>query len=61
MFRIRLEILTFPLDLISGAGQEAGHPCLGCAEPDFWDRGGFYAETRKEYRAHIPIAYQLRP
>ena len=21
---------------------EAGHPCLGCTEPDFWDRGSFY-------------------
>ncbi|WP_295435924.1 hydrogenase small subunit [uncultured Thiodictyon sp.] len=21
---------------------EAGHPCLGCAEPRFWDAGGFY-------------------
>lgn len=21
---------------------EAGHPCIGCAEPGFWDRDGFY-------------------
>ena len=21
---------------------ESGHPCLGCSEPGFWDRGGFY-------------------
>ncbi|TVQ90666.1 MAG: twin-arginine translocation signal domain-containing protein [Chromatiaceae bacterium] len=21
---------------------EAGHPCLGCSEPNFWDAGGFY-------------------
>ncbi|WP_068111167.1 hydrogenase small subunit [Tropicimonas marinistellae] len=21
---------------------EAGHGCLGCTEPDFWDNGGFY-------------------
>ncbi|AHF03551.1 Ni/Fe hydrogenase [Marichromatium purpuratum 984] len=21
---------------------EAGHPCLGCSEPAFWDAGGFY-------------------
>ncbi len=21
---------------------EAGHPCLGCSEPGFWDMGGFY-------------------
>ncbi len=21
---------------------ETGHPCIGCSEPGFWDRGGFY-------------------
>ncbi|MGB5275997.1 MAG: hydrogenase small subunit [Gammaproteobacteria bacterium] len=21
---------------------EAGHPCIGCSEPHFWDGGGFY-------------------
>jgi len=21
---------------------EAGHPCIGCSEPNFWDKGGFY-------------------
>jgi hydrogenase small subunit len=21
---------------------EAGHGCIGCAEPGFWDKGGFY-------------------
>jgi len=21
---------------------EAGHGCIGCAEPNFWDKGGFY-------------------
>jgi hydrogenase small subunit len=21
---------------------QSGHPCLGCSEPNFWDRGGFY-------------------
>jgi len=21
---------------------ESGHPCLGCSEPRFWDKGGFY-------------------
>jgi len=21
---------------------ESGHPCLGCSEPNFWDKGGFY-------------------
>lgn len=22
---------------------ESGHPCIGCSEPGFWDRGSFYA------------------
>ncbi|NPV55427.1 MAG: hydrogenase small subunit [Anaerolineae bacterium] len=26
--------LSFPI--------QAGHPCLGCSEPGFWDGGGFY-------------------
>ncbi len=26
---------------------ESGHPCLGCAEPGFWDRGGFYVPLAK--------------
>ena len=26
--------LTFPI--------QSGHGCLGCSEPDFWDKGGFY-------------------
>ena len=21
---------------------QSGHPCIGCSEPDFWDKGGFY-------------------
>ena len=21
---------------------QSGHGCLGCSEPDFWDKGGFY-------------------
>ena len=21
---------------------DAGHPCIGCSEPGFWDQGGFY-------------------
>lgn len=21
---------------------ESGHPCIGCSEPNFWDRGNFY-------------------
>lgn len=24
---------------------ESGHPCIGCAEPGFWDHGSFYAQT----------------
>lgn len=32
---------------------EAGHPCLGCAEPGFWDRGGFY---RALAGAALPVA-----
>jgi hydrogenase small subunit len=30
-----------------GNPMESGHPCLGCAEADFWDRGGFYAPLEK--------------
>lgn len=26
----------------TGSPIDAGHPCIGCSEPDFWDRGGFY-------------------
>ncbi len=29
---------------------ESGHPCLGCSEPGFWDRGSFYAP------AILPVA-----
>lgn len=32
---------------------ESGHPCLGCSEPGFWDRGSFYAPLR---RTSIPAA-----
>ncbi len=39
--------LSFPI--------ESGHPCLGCSEPDFWDAGGFYEETRKYYRTYTPL------
>jgi hydrogenase small subunit len=27
---------------------ESGHPCLGCSEPEFWDRGGFYENLLPE-------------
>ena len=31
---------------------ESGHPCLGCSEPEFWDRGGFYENLIPE---QIPV------
>lgn len=24
---------------------DAGHPCIGCSEPAFWDAGGFYQQA----------------
>jgi hydrogenase small subunit len=32
---------------------ESGHPCLGCAEPNFWDRGSFYQALAP---AALPVA-----
>ena len=32
---------------------ESGHPCLGCAEADFWDRGSFYQALAP---AALPVA-----
>ena len=32
---------------------EYGHPCLGCSEPGFWDKGSFYAP--------IPLATSTAP
>ena len=29
---------------------ESGHPCLGCSEPGFWDRGSFYTQVT------VPVA-----
>jgi len=26
----------------------SGHPCIGCSEPDFWDRGGFYVPLKSD-------------
>ncbi len=26
---------------------ESGHPCLGCSEPGFWDKGSFYRQLRR--------------
>ena len=33
---------------------EAGHPCLGCSEPGFWDRGGFYRSLDELASANAP-------
>ena len=30
---------SFPID--------SGHPCLGCSEPGFWDKGSFYSQLRR--------------
>lgn len=36
---------------------EAGHGCIGCSEPDFWDQGGFYEPvTAKLFRDRGQIA-----
>ncbi len=35
---------------------EAGHPCLGCSEPDFWDKGGFYQSLLPEQSSSDPVA-----
>ncbi|HYQ70445.1 MAG TPA: hydrogenase small subunit [Gammaproteobacteria bacterium] len=32
---------------------ESGHPCLGCSEPEFWDRGGIYKTLLPE---QAPVA-----
>jgi hydrogenase small subunit len=34
----------------------AGHPCLGCSEPGFWDRGGFYPWTPRPHGLFVPWA-----
>jgi len=34
---------------------EAGHPCIGCSEPGFWDRGSFYTSLDD-----ARISYQRR-
>lgn len=34
---------------------DAGHPCIGCSEPGFWDRGGFY-QRPDAVTANIPAA-----
>jgi hydrogenase small subunit len=38
---------------------ESGHGCIGCAEPGFWDRGGFYdalSVTRSGTQSSLGIA-----
>jgi len=36
---------------------QAGHGCLGCSEPDFWDQGGFYEPvTSKLFRDSGQVA-----
>lgn len=37
---------------------EAGHPCLGCSEPGFWDKGGFYASLEVAAQTYAPVAEQ---
>jgi len=32
---------------------EAGHPCLGCSEPRFWDGGGFYEPLSVPLTANV--------
>ena len=27
---------------------QSGHPCIGCSEPDFWDRDSFYAALQPD-------------
>jgi hydrogenase small subunit len=27
---------------------QSGHPCIGCSEPDFWDRDGFYNQIDQD-------------
>ncbi len=38
----------------------AGHPCLGCAEPGFWDNGSFYPWQPRPYDAFLPWAVRGR-
>ena len=33
---------------------ESGHPCLGCSEPGFWDRGSFYTPLPAAIAAPAP-------
>lgn len=33
---------------------EAGHPCIGCSEPNFWDKGGFYQSLDEAELSYQP-------
>ncbi len=33
---------------------EAGHPCIGCSEPDFWDKGGLYQSLDSAMLSYAP-------
>jgi len=33
---------------------QSGHGCIGCSEPDFWDRGGFYRPLSTGYPGFGP-------
>jgi hydrogenase small subunit len=38
----------------------AGHPCLGCSEPGFWDQNTFYPWAPRPYDAFLPFAVRKR-
>lgn len=35
---------------------QAGHPCLGCSQPDFWDAGSFYKPQSVPWGADVGMA-----
>ncbi|NDJ86733.1 MAG: hydrogenase small subunit [Chloroflexi bacterium] len=36
---------------------QAGHPCIGCSQPNFWDQGGFYtAQSAPLMEPSLPMA-----
>lgn len=35
---------------------ESGHGCLGCSEPDFWDKGSFYRPLSAAYWGDVKTA-----
>jgi hydrogenase small subunit len=37
---------------------QAGHPCLGCTQPDFWDGGGFYKPLSVPVDAYRTLAVE---